>query len=482
MTLRLFDSGTSSLCTFAPLRPGRVGIYLCGPTVQAPPHVGHLRSAVVFDQLRRWLQIGHELDVTLVRNITDLDDKILAASNTAGVPWGAWAARQERAFADAYRMIGILPPTIEPRATGHTAEMLAFIDRLIKRGHAYRAGDDERDVYFDVSSWPDYGSLTSQETGTLPGDEHADQATGKRDPRDFALWKSVPSDVAVGEASAAGAAWDSPYGPGRPGWHLSCSTMILRYLGESFDIHGGGLDLRFPHHENEQAQSRAAGYGFARYWMHNGWVTSGGDKISKSLGNATPVDDLLQGIRPIDLRYYLGSAHYRSNLELTESALRSAAAAMRRIEDFIARSANDSRQTADASKLPVAFRNALDDDLNIPMALAVLHDEVRRGNTALTQHDARAGADARDAVLAMTGVLGINPHEMPWGKSTAGPLRVERALEILIAQALDQRAQARTVGDFRTADRIRDELDAAGIVLSDSQSSTTWVFGEANSA
>lgn len=293
MTLRLFDSGTSSLCTFAPLRPGRVGIYLCGPTVQAPPHVGHLRSAVVFDQLRRWLQIGHELDVTLVRNITDLDDKILAASNTAGVPWWAWAARQERAFADAYRMIGILPPTIEPRATGHTAEMLAFIDRLIKRGHAYRAGDDERDVYFDVSSWPDYGSLTSQETGTLPGDEHADQATGKRDPRDFALWKSVPSDVAVGEASAAGAAWDSPYGPGRPGWHLSCSTMILRYLGESFDIHGGGLDLRFPHHENEQAQSRAAGYGFARYWMHNGWVTSGGDKISKSLGNATPVDDLL---------------------------------------------------------------------------------------------------------------------------------------------------------------------------------------------
>ena len=258
--------------------------------------------------------------------------------------------------------------------------------------------------------------------------------------------------------------------------------MILRYLGESFDIHGGGLDLRFPHHENEQAQSRAAGYGFARYWMHNGWVTSGGDKISKSLGNATPVDDLLQGIRPIDLRYYLGSAHYRSNLELTESALRSAAAAMRRIEDFIARSANDSRQTADASKLPVAFRNALDDDLNIPMALAVLHDEVRRGNTALAQHDARAGADARDAVLAMTGVLGINPHEMPWGKSTAGPLRVERALEILIAQALDQRAQARTVGDFRTADRIRDELDAAGIVLNDSQSGTTWGFTEGHTS
>ena len=482
MTLRLFDSGTSSLRTFAPLRPGHVGIYLCGPTVQAPPHVGHLRSAVVFDQLRRWLQIGHELDVTLVRNITDLDDKILAASQTVGVPWWAWAARHERAFADAYRKIGILPPTIEPRATGHTAEMLTFIDRLIARGHAYRAGGEAGDVYFDVSSWPDYGSLTSQEHGTLRGDEHTDQATEKRDPRDFALWKSAPPDAGASEEIVAPAAWASPYGPGRPGWHLSCSTMILRYLGESFDIHGGGLDLRFPHHENEQAQSRAAGYGFARYWMHNGWVTSGGDKISKSLGNATPLDELLQHMRPLDLRYYLGSAHYRSNLELTDSALRSAAAAMRRIEDFITRSANHSRRAADADMLPVAFRNALDDDLNIPMALAVLHDEVRRGNTALAQHDARTGADTLDAVLAMTDVLGINPRDSPWDESTATPPRAERALEALIAQALDQRAQARAAGDFRTADRIRDELDAAGIVLNDSQSGTTWGFTEGHTS
>jgi cysteinyl-tRNA synthetase len=258
--------------------------------------------------------------------------------------------------------------------------------------------------------------------------------------------------------------------------------MILRYLGESFDIHGGGLDLRFPHHENEQAQSRAAGYGFARYWMHNGWVTSGGDKISKSLGNATPLDDLLQHMRPLDLRYYLGSAHYRSNLELTDSALRSATAAMRRIEDFITRSTNHSRRTADADMLPVAFRNALDDDLNIPMALAVLHDEVRQGNTALAQHDARAGADALDAVLAMTGVLGINPRDSPWDESTATPPLAERALEALIAQALNQRAQARKARDFRTADRIRDELDAAGIVLNDSQSGTTWGFTEGDTS
>ena len=332
MSLRLYDTATASVRDFVPLQDGRVGLYLCGATVQSDPHIGHLRSAVAFDQLWRWLETGHGYDVTFVRNVTDIDDKILAKSQEAGVEWWAWALQHERAFTAAYDAIGLRRPTYEPRATGHVTEMVDLMQRLEERGHAYRAEDGSSDVYFDVRSWEGYGTLTHQQLDDMAPAGDADPR-GKRDPRDFALWKSVKPD------EPATASWPTPYGVGRPGWHLECSAMIRRYLGEEFDIHAGGIDLRFPHHENEQAQSRAVGWGFARYWLHNAWVTTGGEKMSKSLGNSLLVTSILQRVRPIDLRYYLGSAHYRSNIEFHESSLAEAASAMGRIEGFMTRAA-----------------------------------------------------------------------------------------------------------------------------------------------
>lgn len=472
MPLQLFDSATGSLREFVPIRSGHVGVYLCGPTVQDVPHVGHLRSAIAFDQLRHWLEIGHGLDVTLVRNITDLDDKVLTASAEVGIPWWALAYRNERAFALAYKTLGVGDPTYEPRATGHIAEMLDFISTLMGRGHAYRALDGSGDVYFDVASWSTYGSLTRQRTHLLTAPESSDVA-GKRDPRDFALWKAAGTGTSAGSKTDR-AVWDSPYGPGRPGWHLSCSTMSLRYLGESFDIHGGGIDLRFPHHENEQAQSQAAGYDFARYWIHNGWVTIGERKISKSLGNAAAADSLLRDVRPLDLRYYLGSAHYRSELDLSSDGLHSAGAGMRRISEFIGRHATaDNASHVDVSALPTAFRNAMDDDLNVPMALAVLHAEIRRGNEAALRDTATA-RDAVRSVLAMSSVLGVNPKDRPWVDAGPGVRPAQSALEQLVVDALDLRAEARHTGDFATADAIRNRLLSAGIAVRDRNGHTTW--------
>lgn len=482
--LRLFDSGTLSVRDFVPSRAGHVGVYLCGPTVQGAPHVGHLRSAIAFDQLWRWLEIGHGMAVTMVRNVTDLDDKILAASRASGVPWWAWAYQHERAFARAYQTLGVRDPTYEPRATGHVADMIEFIDRLIERGHAYRALDGSGDVYFDVPSWADYGSLTAQHDG-VASTEGATKSHAKRDPRDFVLWKSAKSanlteqagqgtGQETGRRGLAEAIWRSPYGTGRPGWHLGCSAMILRYLGETLDIHGGGLDLRFPHHENEQAQSHAAGFGFARYWLHNGWVTAKGEKIGKSLGNAVTVDALLQSVRPIELRYYLGSAHYRSSLELDLPALLAAAGAVRRIEEFVARASGTRPDIGHGGMVPSAFRNALNDDLNVPAALAVLHEAVHRGNEALSKRADAQAQDALHSVVAMTNVLGINPHEDPWVNARDASQRAERALDALASDAIEKRAHARQAGDFAGADMIRDTLLRAGIVVADTAEGTTW--------
>ncbi len=465
MSLHLYDSAAGSVREFAPLVPGRVGMYLCGLTVQGPPHIGHVRFTVAFDILRRWLEQGHRMHVQLVRNVTDIDDKILAKSTEFSEPWFALGYRFELQATAALAALGVLPPTYEPRATGHIPEMLELMATLIARGHAYPSSDPKStgDVYFDVRSWPQYGELTHQNIANMQAAEDSDPR-GKRDPRDFALWKGEKP----GEPETA--SWDSPYGRGRPGWHLECSAMARKYLGDTFDIHGGGVDLRLPHHENEQAQSRAAGYGFANYWLHNGWVTMGGEKMSKSLGNSLVVEEILKTVRPLTLRYFLGSAHYRSTIEYQPESLAEAEASVRRIEGFINRAPATAGQLP---QLPAEFRAALDDDLNVSGALAVIHETIRAGNTALDQDDPEKASAARHLVIAMTSILGINPLDPHWSASAADT-RTTAALGALVEAELVARQQARKNRDFASSDAIRDRLAAAGILLEDTPDGARW--------
>lgn len=331
--MRLYNTATRAVEDFVPLVPGKVSIYHCGLTVQASPHLGHIRKEVVFDVLRRWLAFqGYE--VTVVANVTDIDDKILAKSAAAGVEWWAHAYRYERELHDAYAALGCLPPTYEPRATGHIPEMISLIEILLERGHAYVAEDGSGDVYFDVRSWPRYGELSGQKVDDMAPAEDADPR-GKRDPRDFALWKGHK------ETEPETASWPTPWGRGRPGWHLECSAMSGKYLGDTFDIHGGGIDLRFPHHENELAQSAAAGHGFAKVWMHNAWVTMAGEKMSKSLGNTALVSEVTKAFDPRAVRFFLLAPHYRSQIEFspadetTRGSLAEAEKGIERIDSFL---------------------------------------------------------------------------------------------------------------------------------------------------
>ena len=469
--MRLYDSKAQALRDFTPLVPGAVGIYVCGPTVQSSPHIGHLRSALVYDQLRRWLSYQGN-DVTFIRNVTDIDDKILINAPADGLEqWWALAYRFELEFTAAYQGLGILAPTYEPRATASIQQMQDHIGRLIDRGHAYRAGDGSADVYFDTRSWPAYGELTRQNPDNMESAADADPR-GKRDPRDFALWKGHK------DSEPLSAAWDSPWGPGRPGWHIECSAMSARYLGREFDIHGGGLDLRFPHHENELAQSAAAGDGFARYWVHNGLVNVNGQKMSKSLGNSIFAAELLAKARPIVVRYYLGAAHYRSTIDYHDGSLVEAEAALERVESFLDRADRRLADTRFAGTgveiVPPDFAAAMNDDLAVPAALGVLHDTVRVGNAALDSEDLHAAASARGAVLAMSEVLGINPLAPEWAVSTDAPAMV--ALTALVERLLNDRDTSRTARDYKAADRIRDELLAAGITIEDTPSGAHWSF------
>ncbi|GAA4360707.1 cysteine--tRNA ligase [Angustibacter luteus] len=474
MSLRLYDTATRELRDFEPLQPGRAGLYICGLTVQGAPHIGHVRFTVAFDILRRWLTRGHDLEVTLVRNVTDIDDKILAKSEAAGVDWFAWAYTFERQTSAALDALGVLPATYEPRATGHIPEMVELMQTLVDAGYAYPGDDDGAgggegagDVYFEVKSWPEYGSLTHQKIDDMNPAEDADPR-GKRDARDFALWKGHKA----GEPESA--SWTSPFGRGRPGWHLECSAMARKYLGDTFDIHGGGVDLRFPHHENEQAQSHAAGLGFARYWLHNGWVTIGGEKMSKSLGNSLIVSEVLKSVRPLALRYYLGAAHYRSMIEYTPDSLREAETAVERIEHFLGRAARVGELPVDA-EVPDAFAAAMDDDLNVSGGLAVVHDTVRAGNTALDDGDDATALVAAGAVLAMTDVLGVNPLDPVWHQgSSANDDRTAVALAALVQAELDHRQAARAARDFAAADAVRDRLTAAGIAVEDTPAGARW--------
>ena len=465
MTVRLYDTAAREVRTFTPLTPGRASVYLCGATVQAPPHIGHVRSGVDFDILVRWLTAsGYQ--VTFVRNVTDIDDKILRTASAEGVPWWAVAERNQRAFSRAYDALGCLPPDAEPRATGHVPEMIELMRRLIDTGHAYASGGG---VYFDVRSYEHYGELSGQRPEHMRAAEDIDES-GKRDPRDFALWKA---------AKPGEPAWETPWGLGRPGWHLECSAMATKYLGSTFDIHGGGLDLVFPHHENEIAQSRAAGDGFARYWVHNGLLGLSGEKMSKSLGNSLLVDAMIKEVRPAELRYYLGQAHFRSEIDYSPDALAEAAAAYRRIEGFVTRAAEAGPATdpgpaiPGAAALPPRFSAAMDDDLGVPQALAVVHEAVTEGNTALAAADIAGAAKQAADVRAMMSVLGLDPLDEHWS-GPGGDQGLRPVVDALVGVALRQRQAARDRKDYAAADAIRDGLLAAGIQVEDTPRGPRW--------
>src|SRR6516165_3368842 len=442
VTLRIHDTAARAVRDFIPLHPGVVSLYLCGATVQAPPHIGHIRSGVNFDIFVRWLKAS-SYQVIFCRNVTDIDDKVLRVAAGEEIPWWAVAQRNERAFTRAYEALGCLPPDVEPRATGHVPEMITLMRRIIDRGHAYAS---EGGVYFDVTSWPAYGALSGQRLDHMRRADDTETDDAKRDVRDFTLWKAAKP----GEPT-----WATPWGPGRPGWHLECSAMATKYLGPVFDIHGGGLDLVFPHHENELAQSRAAGDGFARYWMHNGLLGVQGEKMSKSLGNSLLVDAMVTQVWPVELRYYLGQAHYRSAMEYSPEALEEAVAAYRRIEGFVTRAAELSGDAQDPAAsgrnaMPPAFAAALDNDLAVPQALAVVHDTIRDGNNALAAGDAVAVAAALAQVRAMLGVLGLDPLSPQWAAD--GDHDLHAVIDALVGVVADQRQSARDRKDWEAAD------------------------------
>lgn len=516
--LNLYDTASHQVSHFVPLKPGEVGIYVCGATVQSSPHIGHIRAAVAFDIVRRWfLKLGYK--VTFVRNVTDIDDKILVKAAAAGQCWWARAYYYEREFTEAYNTLGVLPPTVEPRATGHMSDMIDLIQRILDNGHGYVVTDADGkptgNVYFDVASWPHYGELTHQKQ-TSEVDEAAavadrmgpsvdatgadkynpvdpaDASPDKHDPRDFALWKA-PKDTDPEDAR-----WSTPFGVGRPGWHIECSAMSHRYLGDGFDIHGGGLDLRFPHHENEMAQTRAAGYPSAARWMHSAWVTAKGEKMSKSLGTGLSVPSVLAEHSAWVVRYALGSVQYRSMLEWSDQALVEAQAAYDRVSNFIERAGvalggQPSREevtAVSADDLPADFVAAMNDDVNVSGATAAIFTAIRSGNTLLSQLADRADsetakAEVREALLAvraMLDTLGLDPLAEPWVSAGAAGGAADgtaespehAALEALIAEQLNARAEARKAKDFAKADQIRDALTEAGIAIEDGPQGSTW--------
>jgi cysteinyl-tRNA synthetase len=466
VSLRLYDTAARAVRDFEPLHEGKVGIYHCGLTVQSEPHVGHIRKEVVFDVLRRWLErSGYQ--VTIIANVTDIDDKILAKSAEAGRPWWAHAYANERSLNAAYDVLGCVPPTYEPRATGHITEMVELMATLVENGHAYPAEDGSGDVYFDVRSWPTYGELSGQRIDEMEPAADADPR-GKRDPRDFALWKGHKPD------EPATASWPSPWGRGRPGWHLECSAMAGKYLGNEFDIHGGGIDLRFPHHENEIAQSKAAGQKFARWWMHNAWVTTAGEKMSKSLGNSLLVREVVKRVRPVELRYYLVASHYRSHVEFSFEALEEAASAYRRIEGYVRR-ASAVVGAVSGGMLCADFAQAMDDDLSVPAALAALHGVIREGNKLVLDGPSDALRGNLAAVREMLDVLGLDPLSAPWAAAGGGSDLLP-VVDQLVAVALQERTEARVRKDFAAADRIRDRLSAAGIAVEDTPDGPRWTL------
>jgi len=462
--LNLYDTATREVGKFTPIKAGEVSIYVCGATVQAAPHIGHIRSAVNFDTLRRWL-IKSGYNVTLIRNVTDIDDKILHKAGHEDLPWWALAMKYEREFTAAFDALNVAPPTYEPRATGHITQMIELMQILIDNGSAYAPGNG--DVYLEVRKLKRYLTLSGQRIDDLLVSTDGDEVISKkRDPRDFALWKSAKP----GEPS-----WPTPWGAGRPGWHLECSAMSHTYLGESFDIHGGGLDLIFPHHENEIAQSEAAGYGFAKRWLHNAWVTQSGEKMSKSLGNSLLVEVILQRVRGIELRWYLSSAHYRSMLEYSQSALDESAIAFRRIESFLKR-ATEITGSQPQAVIGESFAAAMNDDLAVPAGLATIAENLRLGNQAITDADSAAITKNANEIRGALEILGCDPFDMHFAAGSSTDLT--QAMDGVVKLALAERASARERKDFAASDAIRDGLLALGITIEDTAQGPRWSMME----
>ena len=459
--MKLYNTRTRETSEFKPLTTGKVGIYVCGATVQSFPHIGHVRSGINFDILRRWLTTSG-YDVTFIRNVTDIDDKILEKSKAENMPWWALAFKYEQEFQKAYALLNVLPPTYEPRATGHITQMIELMQLLIDKGAAYAPGNG--DVYLDVRALDAYLTLSRQKLDDLLPAGDADD-TYKKDVRDFALWKAAK----VGEPS-----WPTPWGDGRPGWHLECSAMAHSYLGESFDIHGGGLDLIFPHHENEIAQSEAAGYKFANIWMHNAWVTQSGEKMSKSLGNTMQVKELIKQVRGIELRFYLGSAHYRSMLEFSPEALQEAATNFQRIENFLKRAKEIVGGFEGVISAPV--KAAFDDDLAVPQVLAQISEALRRGNTAITENNHEQVKSSAAEIRGALAILGCDPFDASFTANAAGSADLSDALDGVIQLALAQRQSARERKDFAASDAIRDGLAALGITIEDTPQGQRWTI------
>jgi len=455
MDLKITNTLTREKEVFRPIDPSHVRMYVCGPTVYDFAHVGNARPVVVFDVLARLLRRLYPR-VTYVRNITDVEDKINARAKENGETIAELTARTAAQFHEDMAALGALPPDVEPRATHHIAEMIALIERLIAKGHAYAA---DGHVLFSVPSMPEYGGLSRRDRDEMIAGARVEVAPYKRDPADFVLWK--PSDPEL-------PGWDSPWGRGRPGWHIECSAMSWKHLGETFDIHGGGLDLIFPHHENEIAQSRCAfgSHVMANYWMHNGFVTVEGEKMSKSLGNFYTVHDVLQEWPGQAIRLLLLSAHYRAPLDFSKAGLREAKAQLDRLYQAL-RNAADVPAEVDAA-VPDDVMAALLDDLNVPLAIARLHEAAGRLNKAA---DGAERIAAKTALLAGGAVLGLLQGDPEaWFQGGAGDGPDPAAIDRLI----QARADARKARDFAEADRIRDDLKARGIELEDGPQGTTW--------
>lgn len=449
--LKIYDSTDKTVKEFIPLNPDSVGLYYCGATVQGAPHIGHIRSALSFDIIRRWLTY-HGYAVEVIRNVTDIDDKILQKSQASFEPsftpdgdyfpeekWQALAYRFENRFRDDYRTLNILPPTYEPRVTGNVPEIKEFIADLISKGYAYAPGNG--DVYFDNVAYSGKHGIIRE------GEELSEY---KKDVSDFALWKAAK------DGEPEDASWDSPWGKGRPGWHIECSALALKYLGSEFDIHGGGTDLAVPHHANEIAQSKAAGHGFAKYWMHNGSVTVNGEKMSKSIGNTVSLQTMLSsdGLTPDEARYYLLSTHYRSSLDYSTQAAQGAARGYRRILEFI----RDAKGSLSSSPLSEKFSRAMDEDFNTVAAFAELHALVKTGQNLLHQDEFNDAKDVADALVSALDVLGIG-----WEIEPAE----EPGVNVLVERLSELRELLRKDKNFAVSDAIRDILLETGFEVND---------------
>jgi cysteinyl-tRNA synthetase len=452
VTIRFTNTLGGAKEAFEPLDPGRVTIYVCGPTVYGATHVGHARSAVAFDILRRHL-LWRGYEVLFVRNITDIDDKIIASANELGVDTAVVAEKYTREYEDAMRALNVLPPDVAPRATGHIIEMQDLIARLIEGGFAYPG---EGSVYFAVEKFDGYGKLSGRGLDELANRERVEPAAGKHHPLDFALWKA---------AKPGEPAWPSAWGPGRPGWHIECSVMSSRYLAQPFDIHGGGADLIFPHHENEIAQSEAGeGKPFVRVWMHNGFVKIRGEEMHKSAKNYVEVKDAVDDYGPQVLRLFFSSAHYRSQIDFGPDALDEAKAVWDRFRAFFRVAPHAEPDPETVSKRLEAFGEAMDDDLNTPQAVAALHEIVTDGHRAVEASDDSAAGIGRAAVECGLGVLGCAPSSDE-RTDIVGPL-----VELL----LQEREDARNAKDFSKADAIRVHLAEIGVQIEDSASGPRW--------